>query len=321
MQHTTQFLVLAILSFLYQTSTAQNNSAVDFSTAPRCARPSCLEDASSPYTWTTPNLCPNSNSTDVTYDCFCAVSPRPLLCQTYDPASNDDACFLSLMQWYTSTCNSAGYSSPQKTLNFLQLPNSSRPCAKMMASHLGCPDNSLNCACQLQYLASNTAACISSTSKKDIKTYIGDLTIFATKWINQACAFPLTGLATTEAYRKSPAAYPQEVLAYDFQGPEYTGWQNGLDNKRARASSLGVIISLSLVFGGIFGMIGLQWILQQCGCTSRQSPTIRRMNAATGRGCARFGGPVAWVWKGFALGLVVITRFLANVGRWILARK
>ncbi|KAK6349272.1 hypothetical protein TWF730_010022 [Orbilia blumenaviensis] len=300
-------LLIIMMMTVIQTS-ALNDTKIDFSTVPPCARPHCLENTESPYTWTSQNLCPNNNnvnnnnnppSTDILPSCFCNL-PRPLICLPYDPTS-PNPCYTTLTTWYKTLCESTVGITPSYTLPYLKLPICARNCAKVMTSHLGCPDHSLNCACQLTYLAGNTAECIKNTCEKDVGTYIGDLTVFTSKWIYEACRFDIDNqkdnstdssppgllglyIGTPEQFKNSPAAYPQEVLVDDFQGKEYTDWQNALNSKRSKNSNLGVIIPLSLVFGGIFGIMGLQWLAACCGFTT---PAGRRRWGKFGRGVGK----------------------------------
>ncbi|KAF3909319.1 hypothetical protein ABW20_dc0109679 [Dactylellina cionopaga] len=304
MQQATHFTII-LLCIFYFAIAAPNTTLVDFSTAPRCAYSSCLKISDSPYKWTSQSLlCPETGNggQDVTYDCLCNIAPRPLLCQPYDPAS-DNSCFLSLTKWYADTCETSGYPplSPVNRLNFFQQPLCARACIQMMTSHLGCPDNSLSCACQLRYLASNSAECIRNNCKGDVQTYIGDLVIFTTKWINQGCGFD--DAAAMNDYKNSPAARPQDVLAADFQGKEYTDWQDALDAKRRKMANLGAILPLSLIFGGIFGVMGLQWFLEACGWTSRRSPRVRKFKASVRSGFVRVGDGLRWVGRHIAVGL------------------
>ncbi|KAK6512488.1 hypothetical protein TWF481_001373 [Arthrobotrys musiformis] len=306
MQHITTHLLLLLLTSWVA---AINDTKIDFSTAPSCALPDCL-DSNTPYTWTPQNLCPSTTS--ILPSCFCNL-PRPLICLPYDPTVSNP-CYTPLKRWYNALCLSTMGITPNHTLQYLKLPSCARTCAMEMTTHLGCPDHSLNCACQLTYLPSNVADCISDRCVRDIKTYIGDLQIFTGKWIYQACSFDEDSNTTTlgirsdsAEYVNSPSANPQVVLVDDFQGEEYTEWQDALNAKRARNSNLGVIIPLSLVFGGVFGVIGLQWLAACCGFTT---PAGRRRWSSAGRGVMKVvsavGSGVAWFGKG-----------VARVGQWV----
>ncbi|RVD86231.1 uncharacterized protein DFL_004518 [Arthrobotrys flagrans] len=321
-QITTHFLTLLLLLSLSIQISALNDTAIDFSTVPFCARSNCLEDASSPYTWTPQSLCPSSPSaSSILPSCFCSL-PRPLLCLPYDPTV-PNPCYTELTAWYAALCNSTVGMIPNNTLPYLKLPECARTCAIAMTSHLGCPDHSLNCACQLAYLPGNTAECVRDRCAKDIITYIGDLQTFTGKWVFQACGFDENGntdnstgiRSDTPEYKNSPAAHPQEILADDFQGEEYTNWQDALNAKRAKNSNLGVIIPLSLVFGGVFGVLGLQWLAACCGFTT---PAGRRMWDRVGRLVTKvFGGVgtgLAWVGKGF----VILGRWIVKGGKVVL---
>ncbi|KAK6508588.1 hypothetical protein TWF506_010672 [Arthrobotrys conoides] len=315
------YILLFLLNLITQIS-AQNDTAIDFSTAPSCARPYCLEDPDSPYTWTLQNLCPSSSS--ILPSCFCNL-PRPLLCLPYDPTV-PNPCYSELKTWYTSLCTSTtGVISNNTLLPYLKLPSCARKCAMAMTSHLGCPDHSLNCVCQLTYLPSNTAECIKDRCGKDILTYIGDLPTFTGKWIYQACGFDSTtdGLnntveilgirSDTPEYKNSPSAHPQEILVMDFQGDEYTTWQDALNSKRARNSNLGVIIPLSLIFGGIFGIMGLQWLAACCGFRSTQASRQRWDEA--GRLVMKVFGAIGWVFGWIWKGVVMLGQWIFKGGK------
>ncbi|KAF3164756.1 hypothetical protein TWF788_001089 [Orbilia oligospora] len=330
--HIPLFLLLFFLNLVVQEVSAINDTAIDFSTAPSCARPYCLEDKDSPYIWTPQNLCPSSSSSSILPSCFCNL-PRPLICLPYDPTA-PDTCYTELKTWYTTLCTSTMGIIPNKTLPYLKLPGCARNCAKAMTSHLGCPDHSLNCACQLTYLPGNTAECIKDRCGGDILTYIGNLPTFTGKWIYQSCAFDgdrvvddngnntsnantnnnsnnnnnnnmveVLGIRSdTPEYKNSPAAYPQEILVDDFQGKEYTNWQNALNSKRARNSNLGVIIPLSLIFGGVFGIMGLQWLAACCGFKTQAG---RQRWDKAGRLVKKVFGAIgavfSWIWKGVVI--------------------
>ncbi|KAK6333082.1 hypothetical protein TWF718_010906 [Orbilia javanica] len=321
-------ILLCILILTTLQTSAINDTAIDFSTTPFCARSYCLEDVDSPYVWHPKTLCPSSPQTnEILPSCFCSL-PRPLICLPYDPTVSNP-CYISLKTWYGNLCQSSLGMVPNNTLPYLKLPECARTCAIGMTSHLGCPDHSLNCACQLNYLPGNTAECIRDRCGKDILTYIGDLVTFTGKWIYQACGFDgvagngtdaiSSGNGTVEVlgirsdtpeYKNSPAAHPQEILVADFQGEEYTDWQTALNNKRARNSNLGVIIPLSLLFGGIFLIMGLQWLAACCGLTTprgrqrwdKAGRLMMKVLGGIGTGLAWIGKGVVvlaqWVWKG-----------------------
>ncbi|KAK6527187.1 hypothetical protein TWF281_010379 [Arthrobotrys megalospora] len=325
MQQTTHFLPLLILGLVVVQISALNDTKIDFSTVPSCARSHCLEASDSPYTWTPQNLCPSSNPSEgIKPSCFCNL-PRPLICLPYDP-TDENPCYTPLKSWYTNLCNSTVGITPNTTLPYLQIPFCARSCAAMMTSHLGCPDHSLNCACQLNYLAGNTAECIKSTCESDIALYIGDLTTFTSKWLYQACYFSNSTLpvpeelsvrSNTEEYKNSPAASPQETLVADFEGSEYTNWQKALDDKRARKSNLGVIIPLSLVFGGIFGALGLQWLAACCGYSIRARRRWDKAGQIVGKVFGFIGIVFAWVGKGVGFLWLWLVKGCKAVWNWV----
>ncbi|KAK6538639.1 hypothetical protein TWF694_010217 [Orbilia ellipsospora] len=332
MQQATHSFIRFLILFLVTTTTifaaSPADSTVDFSNVPNCAVSSCL-DTSSEYNWkSTPStlLCPNDI---VTNSCFCSLSLRPLLCYPYDPTSqNSTTCFASLTNWYTTLCSANSFPNPQKTLNYLQLPTCAIPCAQTATSHLGCPFSALNCVCQLtSYLPSNLASCIKNNCKADIQTYIGDLTVFARKLLNQACNFTPADSGSAQAmsaYDNTPQGHPQSILVSNFQGPEYTNWQNGVNSKREKTSNLAAILPLSLIFGGIFGMIGLQWLLQLLGLSG---PSYRRRNGWAARAWAKIGVGFEKLGKGivFVVGAVVmgcgfVFRWMVKGGKWLMGK-
>lgn len=323
MQQTTHFLIL-LMGLVAQIS-ALNDTNIDFSTVPSCARSHCLETSDSPYTWTPQNLCPSSNPSEgIKPSCFCNL-PRPLICLPYDPTVANP-CYTPLKSWYTNLCNSTVGIIPNTTLPYLQIPFCARSCARMMTSHLGCPDHSLNCACQLNYLAGNTAECIKSTCKNDIAIYIGDLMTFTSKWLYQACYFSNSTLPVpeglsvrsgTEEYKNSPAAHPQEILVADFQGAEYTNWQKALDDKRVRKSNLGVIIPLSLIFGGVFAGLALQWLAACCGYSTRARSRWDKAFQFLGKVFGYIGTGLAWVGKGVVLVVSYVGKAGKAVWKWV----
>ncbi|KAF3909680.1 hypothetical protein AA313_de0208108 [Arthrobotrys entomopaga] len=340
MQQTTHnylfLLVVLLLTTMTTTTTIvpaarAADAIVDFSDMPKCAISSCL-DTPSEYNWkSTPSTlnCPNDI---ITNSCFCSHSPRPLLCYPYDPTSQTSTtCFAALTNWYTNLCTANNFPNPQKTLNYLQLPSCAIPCAQTATSHLGCPFSALNCICQLtSYLPSNLASCIKSNCNDDIKTYIGDVTVFATKLLNQACNFTPADSGSAEAmdaYDGTPRGHPQVVLVDDFskEGGEYSSWQNGVDAKRQRTSNLAAILPLSLIFGGVFAVIGVQWLLQLLGLSGpgyrrRSGGRRARVWAGVRRGFDRVGFWLGWVAGAVVMGVRIVWKEVRGLGKWVMGK-
>ncbi|KAF3938777.1 hypothetical protein ABW19_dt0201754 [Dactylella cylindrospora] len=341
MQHATHLIISILLiislsplipALSSQRRQSINNTFVDFSTVPSCTNSTCyapLPDGDD-LSWNYYNLGCNHTvdfpigDHGVTHDCFCNTALRPLLCQNYDPSQPSD-CYLSLLDWYTDLCGP----STQKTININVLPSCARPCVSMTMSHLGCPDNTLSCVCQLKYFSASAAKCIENNCNGDIQLYIGSpLYTFTNKWITQACAFPnrmiskvfstlgeFYDIANYEDYGECPRAVPQEVLVAEFHGKEYNDWQEGLNKKREKQNSLGAIIPLSLIFGGMFAGFFVQWLWVCLGFNRGNSRVGRKIERGWVKMWEGIGKGIVWCWgltKPVRVGLVVVVKKLLS---------